>query len=101
MSNVPDDWGCYYQRCSLCGARYHASEGWCSCTDSLDPCPCGDCAWVLDGEEVMCEECGGHPGDEFEDCDCGMNEWRVDTDGSTVCRYCCGKPGEELEDQDD
>ena len=31
--NLPDDWGNYYSNCSLCGSRYHASEGGCCCTE--------------------------------------------------------------------
>ena len=30
--NVPDDWGMYYSRCSECGVKTHASEGYaCKC----------------------------------------------------------------------
>jgi hypothetical protein len=31
--NVPNDWGSYYVICPDCGARWHASEGYCSCID--------------------------------------------------------------------
>lgn len=48
MSNVPDDWGCYYLRCD-CGARYHASEGGCLC-DEVEPEPAEDDA--AEDEEV-------------------------------------------------
>ena len=34
MSNVPDDWGCYYYKCQGCGARCHESEGGCGCPES-------------------------------------------------------------------
>ena len=29
LHNVPDDWGCYFTRCEVCGARVHRSEGVC------------------------------------------------------------------------
>ena len=29
LHNVPDDWGCYFTKCEVCGARYHRSEGYC------------------------------------------------------------------------
>jgi len=31
MSNVPDDWNCFWNRCEYCGTSYHASEGGCDC----------------------------------------------------------------------
>jgi len=55
---------------------------------------------VLDGEEVMCEQCGGRPGDVYQDCGCGMNEWRVNKRYEPTCLFCDCKPGEELEDED-
>jgi len=33
MSNVPDDWDCYWRTCDRCGSRYHASEGGCGCIE--------------------------------------------------------------------
>tara|TARA_Y100001973_G_C5152418_1_gene308846 strand:+ start:750 stop:1136 length:387 start_codon:yes stop_codon:yes gene_type:complete len=36
MSNVPDDWGCYYYTCSHCGSKCHASEGGCDCSGSYE-----------------------------------------------------------------
>lgn len=30
MSNVPDDWYCYFLTCDECGSRYHASEYGCT-----------------------------------------------------------------------
>lgn len=58
--NVPDDWSCYFHRCGRCGARYHASEGGCSCLDGLR-CQCGKDNWedVCDGYE--CRDCGTGP----------------------------------------
>lgn len=29
--NVPDDWNMYWQTCSNCGKRWHASEYYCGC----------------------------------------------------------------------
>ena len=29
LHTVPDDWGCYFTKCEVCGARYHRSEGYC------------------------------------------------------------------------
>ena len=34
-SNLPDNWGDYYNTCTLCGQRYHASEG-CECEEMTD-----------------------------------------------------------------
>jgi len=34
--NMSDDWGRYYAFCPDCGARWHASEGYCSCVDDAD-----------------------------------------------------------------
>ena len=31
--NVPNDWGCYYAKCSHCGTKYHMSEGGCDCSE--------------------------------------------------------------------
>jgi hypothetical protein len=36
MSNVPDDWGCYYRWCERCGERYHLSEGGCDCDPNFN-----------------------------------------------------------------
>jgi len=66
--NVPDDWGCYFTTCSVCGHRYHMSEGGCSCLDSLEPCQCGACDWEDRGhgdERVWrCSKCGTGPAEE-------------------------------------
>lgn len=61
--NVPDDWGCYYRRCSRCGSKYHASEGGCGCIDLIDPCQCGDCNWEFNSwdEDPTCRNCGTGP----------------------------------------
>lgn len=59
--NVPDDWGCYYNRCSRCGGRYHASEGGCGCYDSLEPCQCGRCNWDGDRDFPRCRDCSTGP----------------------------------------
>jgi len=65
--NVPDDWDQYWMTCNLCGQRYHASDGGCSCTDSLPDCACGKNDWsrsrglCADGE-LRCTSCGSTPG---------------------------------------
>lgn len=66
MSNVPDDWHCYYRKCGICGGRWHASEGGCDCTDDLE-CGCGSNAWERDryGESLACADCGGGPHEEL------------------------------------
>lgn len=54
--NVPDDWGCYFTRCSLCGTRYHASEGGCGCTDDQERCRgCGEYADPDEMHEIVTE----------------------------------------------
>lgn len=55
MSNVPDNWGMYYQKCWRCGGRYHASEGGCGCLDNLE-CMCGKGNWDHD-ETPTCQSC--------------------------------------------
>jgi hypothetical protein len=59
--NVPDDWDCYWETCSVCGSRYHMSEGGCSCLDSLESCQCGACDWESNGNEWRCAKCGTGP----------------------------------------
>lgn len=36
MSNVPDDWNCYWRTCARCGGQYHESEGGCECQIEAD-----------------------------------------------------------------
>jgi len=60
MSNVPDDWGMYYERCNRCGTRYHASEGGCGCLDDIEPCQCGHCRWN-GADDIRCARCGTGP----------------------------------------
>ena len=65
MSNVPDDWGCYYRNCSLCGGRWHASEGGCGCTDDLE-CQCGSGYWNGNSRDALtCSDCGTGPHEEL------------------------------------
>ena len=61
-NNVPDDWNRYYYTCSLCGQKYHASEGGCQCASDLI-CSCGSCNWKgPDYEEDMhCADCFSGP----------------------------------------
>ena len=51
--NLPDDWGCYYTHCDLCGARYHMSEGGCTCMDDADDCACGKREWTRDRDGTI------------------------------------------------
>jgi len=82
--NVPDDWGCYFTKCSRCGTRYHASEGGCGCLEDLEPCQCGECRW--DGEEnPRCNSCGTGP---HEDSRSHYKEHRARK------AYLEGRPGE-------
>lgn len=50
--NVPDDWDSYWETCSRCGNRYHASEGGCGCEDYY----CAECGEELD-EDGYCPVC--------------------------------------------
>lgn len=53
MSNVPDDWGIYYQRCAKCGYNAHASENYaCECI----PCEADGCEDITDGGKY-CSKC--------------------------------------------
>lgn len=64
MSNVPDDWNCYWNKCPRCGKRYHASEGGCSCIeDAFEDCQCGMSDWGSLGinDEPICKKCGTGP----------------------------------------
>ena len=62
-SNLPDDWNHYYRNCSLCGNRYHASEGGCNCTS--------DCNWC--GEEKDRSEFGEDGDGICDECwECGV-----------------------------
>jgi len=73
LSNLPDDWGAYYSKCSTCGGRNHASG-----TD--------ECACHVTYDEG-CKECGGEfeaDGDELTCMDCGdvvdLSPWEADCD---------------------
>ena len=37
MSDAPDDWNMYWQKCDRCGRSYHSSEGGCSCPAEEEP----------------------------------------------------------------
>jgi len=59
--NVPDDWGSYYRNCTICGEKYHLSEGGCYCTEDLD-CQCGEGWWEKDLDGVIsCSSCKTEP----------------------------------------
>jgi hypothetical protein len=65
MSNVPDDWGCYYTSCGLCGERYHMSEGGCGCTGDLE-CQCGSGCWEGNSaDSLVCADCGTGPHEDL------------------------------------
>lgn len=57
--NVPDDWDQYYHNCSLCGQRYHASDGGCDCIQ--EECQCGECRFMRDESGVFCDSCNTGP----------------------------------------
>lgn len=64
--DLPDDWGCFYTTCLICGRRYHKSEGNCGCLDDLEPCQCGKCDWEIqsmshEDSEFRCSRCGSGP----------------------------------------
>jgi len=46
LHNAPDDWGCYFTKCEVCGTRYHRSEGVC-----CEPKPRTGKAKTLEGFE--------------------------------------------------
>lgn len=57
MSNVPDDWGCYYTTCETCGERYHESEGGCSGCDKCEQCGEWKSLRELEDNDMVCEDC--------------------------------------------
>ena len=70
--HIPDDWGRYYSTCSLCGNRYHDSEGGCDCHEDL-VCQCkdqSDSNWAsvrikpFPAEVIQCLTCGSEPLEE-------------------------------------
>jgi len=82
MSNVPDDWHSYWETCSRCGNRYHASEGGCECEYY---CNCGE-----ELEDGRCPECD--PTCE----ECGLDaDPLVEKDGRTLCGPCADQEDEE------
>lgn len=63
--NVASDHFCsrFYSLCVVCGHSYHAEDGECSCTASLDACACGSREWEVDERgRVVCGACGTEPG---------------------------------------
>lgn len=65
--NVPSDWHSWWRTCSICGRRYHASEGGCCCLDGLDDCACGERDWRVTGDgRVICSSCRTEPGTQPE-----------------------------------
>lgn len=56
--NTPSDWNNYWNRCELCGVRYHQSEGGCDCTEDFEKCECGDEDWVVVNDRIVCLQCG-------------------------------------------
>ena len=58
LSNVPDDWDCYWHKCSICGSKYHASEPGCGCRDDMTECrSCGE--WTDNDDLDDYNECEG------------------------------------------
>ena len=53
-SNVPSDFNSYWLTCSICGRRYHASEG--------------SCCSPLDDDEECCRTCSAYD-DGAQRCD--------------------------------
>jgi len=87
--NVPDDWGCYYSKCSRCGSRTHASEGGCNCEERF--AECAGCmakpAWV----RRFWDE-----NDEYVPINTAL-----EVDGKYYCEThavceCCDKPEDEV-----
>lgn len=94
--NVPDDWGCYYNKCLRCGSRYHASEGGCGCLDDHVECAgsprMGDTCYVHVDEVIewngqdwcvdhlVCDGCGEPDGDK--------GEHLTALEGDLYCRTC-------------
>jgi len=63
MRNVPDDWNCYWTKCAACGAKYHASDGYCTrCEELAESGPCCD---DPDFHQGVCMSCSPPP--EYND----------------------------------
>jgi len=97
MSNVPDDWGMYYSKCSYCRSTVHASEGGCGCMDDYLPCDGAgrnrECYVHFDsvieiGGKNYCDEhaCCDACGERHEDV-----EWiKAMPEGDIYCDQCWG-----------
>ena len=96
--NTPDDWGSFFQNCTHCGRRYHASEGGCDCLDEGECVGCGETCGreCLDEDSLnsdddkpifRCENCGLCAG-------CGETVARTsmkEIDGDMFCSACSVK----------
>ena len=84
MFNVPDDWNSYFRKCSLCGDRYHLSDGGCDCTADLE-CECGQCDWRRDYDgDLVCENCGGQPWQQLNEIKTKHKARRDHADGTIL-----------------
>ena len=48
--------------CAVCGLRFQAADGECSCTAGLDSCRCGARDWETTEAGPVCCACGTGPG---------------------------------------
>lgn len=56
MNNYPDDYNAHWQRC-ICGARYHAADGYCQACEEYEVL-CAECMKAPVPEEGMaCPKC--------------------------------------------
>lgn len=70
FGNVPDDWGMYYTNCSLCGSRYHMSEGGCGCLEEKQLCSGPNCGVEYDGASYHDDEDVTEGGGKYYCSDC-------------------------------
>ena len=58
-TNLPDNWGDYYETCQRCEGKYHRTEGDCTTERKCVDCECAyDC---VEGSEIRrgcCADCG-------------------------------------------
>lgn len=58
MRLTPDDWDNFWRECPYCGARYHASDGGCTCLEEVECPECGGTDFVPDDRgQVKCTKC--------------------------------------------
>ena len=86
MSNLPADWGSYYQICKRCDREYHMSGCTvCACA----PCNVDDCDNIVNTDETYtCKECeDAAQGSECEECG-GMGH-TIGFEGPKKIKYPC------------